>query len=56
MPTDCISYQTSGYFSKLIQDYLDQKSELKTLYNHFPTLENFQEQILEKHFAWYREF
>jgi hypothetical protein len=28
MPTDCISYQTSGYFSKLIQDYLDQKSEL----------------------------
>lgn len=48
MPTDCISYQTSGYFSKLIQDYLDQKSELKPLYNHFPTLENFQKQIAEK--------
>jgi bacillithiol biosynthesis cysteine-adding enzyme BshC len=48
MPTDCISYQTSGYFSKLIQDYLDQKSELKTLYNHFPTLENFEKQIAEK--------
>ena len=48
MPTDCISYQTSGYFSKLIQDYLDQKSELKPLYNHFPTLENFQKQITEK--------
>ncbi|MEZ0182939.1 bacillithiol biosynthesis cysteine-adding enzyme BshC [Flavobacterium oncorhynchi] len=48
MPTDCISYQTSGYFSKLIQDYLDQKSELKSLYNHFPTLENFQKQITEK--------
>lgn len=48
MPTDCISYQTSGYFSKLIQDYLDQKSELKPLYNHFPTLENFQKQINEK--------
>ena len=48
MPTDCISYQTSGYFSKLMQDYLDQKSELKTLYNHFPTLENFEKQIAEK--------
>ncbi|KAF2517316.1 bacillithiol biosynthesis cysteine-adding enzyme BshC [Flavobacterium foetidum] len=48
MPTDCISYQTSGYFSKLMQDYLDQKSELKPLYNHFPTLENFEKQIEEK--------
>lgn len=48
MPTDCISYQTSGYFSKLINDYLDQKSELKSLYNHFPTLENFEKQLAEK--------
>ncbi|MDR7210644.1 bacillithiol biosynthesis cysteine-adding enzyme BshC [Flavobacterium piscis] len=48
MPTDCISYQTSGYFSKLIQDYLDQIPELKPLYNHFPTLENFEKQIIEK--------
>lgn len=48
MPTDCISYQTSGYFSKLINDYLDQKPELKPLYNHFPTLENFERQIIEK--------
>jgi bacillithiol biosynthesis cysteine-adding enzyme BshC len=48
MPTDCISYQTSGYFSKLIQDYLDQKPELHSLYNHFPTLENFEKQIAEK--------
>jgi hypothetical protein len=23
MPTDCISYQKSGYFTKLIVDYLD---------------------------------
>ncbi|OXA77595.1 bacillithiol biosynthesis cysteine-adding enzyme BshC [Flavobacterium aquidurense] len=48
MPTDCISYQTSGYFSKLIHDYLDQKPELHSLYNHFPTLENFEKQIAEK--------
>ena len=48
MPTDCISYQSSGYFSKLIQDYLDQKPGLQPLYNHFPTLENFEKQIIEK--------
>ncbi|MEO7976839.1 bacillithiol biosynthesis cysteine-adding enzyme BshC [Flavobacterium sp.] len=48
MPTDCISYQKSGYFSKLIRDYLDQKTELHSLYNHFPTLENFEKQIIEK--------
>lgn len=48
MPTDCISYQTSGYFSTLIQDYLDQKPALQSLYNHFPTLENFEKQIQEK--------
>ena len=48
MPNDCITYQNSGYFSKLIVDYLDQKAELKSLYNRFPTLENFKFQIEEK--------
>lgn len=48
MPTDCISYQKSGYFSKLIVDYLEQKPELKALYNRFPTLENFRLQLAEK--------
>jgi bacillithiol biosynthesis cysteine-adding enzyme BshC len=48
MPSDCITYQNSGYFSKLIIDYLDQKAELKSLYNRFPTLENFQLQMEEK--------
>ena len=48
MPSDCITYQNSGYFSKLIVDYLDQKAELKTLYNRFPTIESFQLQIEEK--------
>ncbi|MQP24915.1 bacillithiol biosynthesis cysteine-adding enzyme BshC [Flavobacterium sp. LMO8] len=48
MPNDCITYQNSGYFSKLIVDYLDQKAELKSLYNRFPTLENFQLQMEEK--------
>ena len=48
MPTDCISYQKSGYFAKLIVDYLDEKPELKSMYNRFPTLENFKSQLEEK--------
>ena len=48
MPTDNISYQNSGYFSTLMNDYLDQKPNLKSFYNRFPNLENFEEQILEK--------
>jgi len=48
MPTDCISYQNSGYFSSLMNDYLDQKNNLHSLYNRFPKLENFADQILEK--------
>ena len=48
MPTDCISYQKSGYFTNLTVDYLDEKTELKPLYNRFPKLENFKEQIAEK--------
>jgi bacillithiol biosynthesis cysteine-adding enzyme BshC len=48
MPTDCISYQNSGYFSTLIKDYLDQKPNLSNLYNRFPIADNFEGQILEK--------
>ena len=48
MPNDCVTYQYSGYFSKLIVDYLDQKAEIKSLYNRFPTIENFQLQLEEK--------
>ena len=48
MPTDCISYQNSGYFSSLMNDYLDQNPNLQSLYNRFPNLENFETQIKEK--------
>jgi len=48
MPTDCISYQNSGYFSPLMNDYLNQKKELHSLYHYFPTLDNFEKQIEEK--------
>jgi len=48
MPTDCISYQNSGYFSPLMNDYLDQNINLQSLYNRFPNIENFESQIKEK--------
>lgn len=48
MPTDCISYQKSGYFSKLIIAYLEDKPEIQSLYHRLPTLENFAAQIDEK--------
>ena len=48
MSTDCISYQNSGYFSPLINDYLDQNSTIQSFYNRFPTIENFEAQIQEK--------
>jgi bacillithiol biosynthesis cysteine-adding enzyme BshC len=48
MPTDCISYQNSGYFTTLIKDYLDQQPNLSNFYNRFPTVANFEGQILEK--------
>lgn len=48
MPSDCISYQDSGYFTPIIVDYLNQKESLKALYNRFPDIENFAAQIAEK--------
>jgi bacillithiol biosynthesis cysteine-adding enzyme BshC len=48
MDIDCISYQKSGYFSKLIVDYLDEKPELQSLYHRSPKLANFLLQLEEK--------
>lgn len=43
-----IAYQDSGYFSKLILDYLDENQSLQSLYHRFPKIENFKAQISEK--------
>jgi len=48
MPTDCIPYRDTGYFSQLICDYLDGTATLQSFYNHFPKLENFEKQLVEK--------
>ena len=48
MPSDCISFKETGFFSNLICDYLDQKESLESLYHRFPSLENLKDQLLEK--------
>ncbi|TNJ44545.1 bacillithiol biosynthesis cysteine-adding enzyme BshC [Tamlana fucoidanivorans] len=48
MQKDYLTFQETGYFSSLICDYVNQKSELDTFYNRFPSLENFEKQIEEK--------
>ncbi len=48
MPNDCINYIDSGYFSKLIVHYLEEHPDLQPLYNRFPKIEHFKEQIAEK--------
>jgi len=48
MPSECIPFRDTNYFSALICDYLEEKPELRQFYNRFPRLENFKEQIEEK--------
>ncbi|TXN36251.1 bacillithiol biosynthesis cysteine-adding enzyme BshC [Flagellimonas hymeniacidonis] len=48
MEVDCIPFKDTGYFSKLICDYLDQREDLGPFFNRFPELENFRDQIKEK--------
>lgn len=48
MPTHSIPYKDTGYFSKLICDYLDENDAIKPFYNRFPSLKNFKLQIEEK--------
>ena len=48
MPTDCIPFRDTNYFSALICDYLDEHQKLQPFYNRFPKLENFKSQIDEK--------
>jgi len=48
MPSDCISFKDTGFFSKLICDYLEQKEELQPFYNRFPSILAIKSQIEEK--------
>ncbi len=48
MPNHSIPYKNTGYFTKLICDYLAEDDALKPFYNRFPNLENFKHQLTEK--------
>ncbi|GGG30220.1 putative cysteine ligase BshC [Dokdonia pacifica] len=52
MQKDTITYSETGYFSKLICHYLDQDERVTPFYHRFPSLENFEAQIIEKQ-AWF---
>ena len=43
-----IKFQDTGYFSKIMSDYLDQKESVKDFYGNFPDLKGFGKQIEEK--------
>ena len=40
-----IPFQKTGYFSKLINDYLDQKDDLSEFYGNFPDIKGFKNQL-----------
>ena len=46
---DCLPFRSTGYFSDLILDYIEKKPALTSFYNRFPSIENFEHQIKEKH-------
>ncbi|MFS4482854.1 bacillithiol biosynthesis cysteine-adding enzyme BshC [Hyunsoonleella sp. 2307UL5-6] len=48
MQHDYLPFKSTGYFSSLICDYLDEKPQLHQFYNRFPTLKDFKAQIEEK--------
>lgn len=43
-----IPFQDTGYFSKLIGDYLDKNPALEDFYNQFPDVKGFRNQLVEK--------
>jgi len=48
MSIHTLPYQYTGYFSKLMCDYLEENEDLQSFYGHFPKLDNFELQIKEK--------
>ena len=48
MEADCIPLDETGYFSKIIVDYLSESIDLKEFYELYPTQENFKRAIDKK--------
>ena len=48
---DCSAYipfQKTGFFSTIMSDYLEQSEKIAPFYGNFPSIENFENQILSK--------
>ena len=43
-----IPFQKTGFFSKIMIDYLEKKEEINPFYHHFPDLDGFKKQLKEK--------
>ena len=43
-----IPYKKTGFFSKMISDYLEKNEDIQEFYHHYPDMEGFTAQILEK--------
>ncbi len=48
MSKSTLSYQKTGYFSKLMCDYLNKETTLDNFYGNFPEIENFETQVEAK--------
>jgi len=48
METDCIHFKETGYFSKIILDYLEGDEKLRPFYQYEPKLASFSEAIEDK--------
>ncbi len=48
MTTQGLDFRSTNYFSSFICDYLEEKDQIKQLYNRYPKLSNFELQIQDK--------
>ncbi len=55
MPKLNLPYHKTGYFSRLMCDYLSEDASIKEFYHRFPKLSEFGEQIAEKKAAFPKE-
>lgn len=49
MPIQFLPYKDTGYFSKLMCDYISQEKSTASFYHRYPNIQNFDAQIEEKH-------
>ena len=48
MPTHCIPFDETGYFSKLICDYLAENEKVSKFYQYAPSIANYGKQVEAK--------